>query len=87
MVVTDTKDNKTYDVWITNDVAVPPTAVPIYYRDIGGFPVQYFAFQQGQSAEITISGLSEAAAPEGTFSIPPDFDRVTKDDLAAMSGG
>jgi len=87
VVVTDTKDNKTYDVWITNDVAVPPTAVPIYYQDIGGFPVQYFAFQQGQSTEITISGLSEAAAPEGTFSIPPDFDRVTKDDLAGMSGG
>ena len=87
VVVTDTKDNKTYDVWITNDIAVPPTAVPFYYRSIGGFPVQYFLFQEGQSTEITISAVSEEAGPEGIFSISPDFDRITKDELAAMSGG
>ncbi len=85
VVATDTKDNKTYDVWITNDIAVPPTAVPFYYQSIGGFPVQYFAFQQGQTAEITISTVSEEAGPEGIFSIPPGFDRITKDDLEAMS--
>lgn len=87
VVITDTKDNETYDVWITNDIAVPPAAIPVYYQGIGGFPVQYTAFSQGQVSDITVSGVSEDVAPAGTFSIPPDFDKISKADLEAMSGG
>lgn len=87
VVATDTKDKKTYDIWITNDIKVPDTAIPIYYKAIGGFPVQYTAFQQGQSTEITVASVSDQKAPAGTFSIPADFDKISKDDLAAMSGG
>jgi hypothetical protein len=86
VVVTNTKDNKTYDAWVTNDVGVPPAAIPVYYRSIGGFPVQYVLFQQGQMATVTVTNISETI-PDGTFSIPPDFDRISKDELAAMSGG
>ena len=49
VVVTDTKDNRTYDVWITNDIEVPDDVIPQYYKGIGGFPVQYTAFSQGQT--------------------------------------
>jgi len=87
VVATDNKDKKTYDIWITNDIAVPPTAIPFYYKAIGGFPVQYTAFQQGQSTEITVSSVTDQKAPAGTFGIPADFDKISKDDLAAMSGG
>ena len=87
VVATDTKTKKTYDIWITNDITVPPTAVPEYYKAIGGFPVQYTAFQQGQSTDVTISTVSDAKAPVGTFGIAPDFDKISKDDLTAMSGG
>jgi len=87
VVATDNKDKKTYDIWITNDITVPPTAIPVYYKEIGGFPVQYTAFQQGQSTEITVSTVTGDKAPAGTFGIPADFDKITKDDLAAMSGG
>ncbi len=51
------------------------------------FPVQYTAFQQGQSTEITVSSVTDTKAPAGTFGIAPDFDKISKDDLAAMSGG
>ena len=87
VVATDNKDKKTYDIWVTNDIAVPPTAIPVYYKTIGGFPVQYTAFQQGQSTEITVSSVTDQKAPAGTFGIPADFDKISKDDLAAMSGG
>ena len=87
VVATDNKDKKTYDIWVTNDIAVPPTAIPVYYKAIGGFPVQYTAFQQGQSTEITVSSVTDQKAPAGTFGIPADFDKISKDDLAAMSGG
>ena len=83
VVATDSKSKKTYDVWITNDFTVPPTAIPFYYNAIGGFPVQYTAFQQGQEASITISGISDAAAPAGTFGISKDYERGTLADLNA----
>lgn len=87
VVATDNKDKKTYDIWITNDISVPPSAVPLYYKEIGGFPVQYTAFQQGQSTDVTVANVSDQKAPAGTFGIPADFDKISKDDLAAMSGG
>jgi len=87
VVATDNKDKKTYDIWITNDISIPPSAVPFYYKEIGGFPVQYTAFQQGQSSDVTVASVSDQKAPAGTFGIPADFDKISKDDLAAMSGG
>src|ERR1700761_1703912 len=32
VVATDNKDKKTYDIWITNDITVPPTAIAEYYK-------------------------------------------------------
>ena len=87
VVATDSKDKKTYDVWVTNDISVPATAITPYYKDAGGFPVQYTAFQQGQSTLITVSSVSDQKASAGTFGIAPDSDKISKDDLAAVSGG
>jgi len=81
VVAKDSKSGKTYDVWITNDFTVPATAIPPYYSAIGGYPVQFTSFQQGQEISITISGISDAKAPAGTFSIPKDFERGTLADL------
>ena len=87
VVATDAKDKKTYDVWITNDITVPSTAIPPYYKEIGGFPVQYTIFQQGQSSNVTVSSVTDQKAPAGTFAIAADFDKITMSDLKALSGG
>ena len=87
VVATDTRDKKTYDVWITNDITVPFTAIPPYYKEIGGFPVAYTIFQQGQSSDVKVSSVTEQKAPAGTFGIASDFDKITMDDLKAMTGG
>jgi hypothetical protein len=83
VVAKDSKSGKTYDVWITNDITVPPTAFPFYYGSIGGFPVQFTAFQQGQETSITITSVSGDKAPAGTFVIPKDFEKGTMADLNA----
>ena len=62
-------------------------AIPLYYHAIGGFPIQYTAFSQGQVTNVTVSCVSEDAAPAGTFSIPDELDKITMADLRAMSGG
>ncbi len=89
---TDTRTQKTYAVWITNDISLPATVIEKYYVSIGGVPIQYTAFQTGPNgtpsiAEYTISGVSDQKAPAGTFGIAPDFDKISKDQLDAMSGG
>jgi hypothetical protein len=92
VVATDTKTQKTYDIWVTNDISVPPGAMGKYYAGAGGFPVQYTAFQKAPdgtmaSSEVTVSSVSDQKAPAGTFGIAPDFDKISKDDLDAMSRG
>jgi len=84
IVAKDTKTGKTYDVWVTNDVTVPSTAIPFYYTSIGGFPVQYTAFQQGQEVSITVKSITEGKAPTGTFAIASDIEKVSMDDLNAQ---
>ena len=87
IIATDTKDKKTYEVWITSDIIVPPTAFPTYYKEIGGFPVQYSIFQQGQRSDVMVSSVTDQKAPAGTFAIASDFDKISMHDLKAMSGG
>jgi hypothetical protein len=87
IVATDTKTKKTYDVWITNDVSVPEGALSLYYAGIGGVPIQYTSFNQGQEAVVTVKSITSDKAPAGTFGIAPDFDKISLDDLKAMSGG
>ncbi|HEY4323433.1 MAG TPA: hypothetical protein VGN20_05590 [Mucilaginibacter sp.] len=87
VVATDTKTNKTYDVWITNDVTLPASVIPKYYASIGGVPIQYSSFSQGQSASVTVTGITDLKAPAGTFTISSDFDKITADDLKQMGGG
>ncbi|HEY9003218.1 MAG TPA: hypothetical protein VIM89_17805 [Mucilaginibacter sp.] len=87
IVATDTKTNKTYDVWITNDVTLPPSVIPDFYSTIGGVPIQYTSFSQGQTSNVTVTGITDTKAPAGTFAIAGDFDKITLDDLKAMSGG
>jgi len=87
VVATDTKTNKAYDIWITNDVTLPASAIPKIYATIGGVPIQYNSFQQGQSTVVTVSKITDEKAPAGTFSVSADYEKITMDDLKAMSGG
>ncbi|MBV8389551.1 MAG: hypothetical protein JO080_07125 [Mucilaginibacter sp.] len=87
VVATDTKTNKTYDVWVTNDVTLPSSVIPDYYSAAGGVPIQYTSFSQGQTSNVTVTSITDTMAPAGTFAIASDFDKITLDDLKAMSGG
>jgi hypothetical protein len=87
VVATDSKTSKTYDIWVTNDVEIPLAGIAKYYAGVGGFPVQYASFSQGQSTEVTVKSVTEQKVPAGTFSIPADFEKITMDDLKAMRGG
>jgi len=87
VVAKDSKTGKTYDIWITNDIKLPETGISKYYAGIGGFPVQFTNFQEGTTSDVTVKSVVEGKAPAGTFAVPADFDKITLEDLKAMSGG
>lgn len=92
VVATDTKTQKTYDIWITNDITLPSAVIDKCYATIGGVPIQYTSFQKGPDGALSIAGytvisVSDQKAPAGTFSIAADFDKISKDDLDAMARG
>lgn len=84
-IVAKSKDGKSYDVWVTNDVVLPPTGIPPYYKGIGGVPIQFTGFQKGgeglQEISITIKSITEGKAPAGTYAIASDFEKVGLSDL------
>jgi len=83
VVAKEAKSGKSYDIWITNDITLPQTAFPYYYAAIGGVPVQYTSFMQGQETTITIKSITDDKAPAGTFAISNDFEKVTMEELNA----
>ncbi len=87
VTVTDTKTNKTYDFWVTNDVSLPSTPMSKVYEKAGGVPIQYYSFRDGQSSQVTVKSIVAEKAPAGTFAVPSNYDRITMDELNAMRGG
>ena len=87
VIATDTKTSSKYDVWVTNDVTLPTGLIPSYLAGAGGFPIQYTAYSQGQSTPVTVKSISADKVPAGMFSVSPDYDKITMDELRAMSGG
>jgi hypothetical protein len=87
VIAKDAASGKTYDVWVTNDVVIPPSATEKYYSKVGGFPIQFTAFQMGKEASVTVLSVSDQKPPAGTFTISKDYTRISMSDLAAMNGG
>jgi hypothetical protein len=87
VVATDAKANKSYDVWVTNDIVLPLNAAAKVYAKSGGVPIQYTSVRDGQTSEVTVKSVTEQKLPAGTFAIPSDFEKISMDDLKAMSGG
>ncbi len=87
VTVKDSKDGATYTAWVTNDVSAPTNTLSRYFAAAGGYPVQFTTIQMGQATEVTLKSIAEQKVPKGTFAIPSDFDKITMEELRAMSGG
>ncbi|MCC8426222.1 DUF4412 domain-containing protein [Mucilaginibacter sp. UR6-11] len=84
--VKDSKSGSSYVAWVTKDVVAPANSLTKYFAEAGGFPVQFTTIQQGQPIDVTLKSINEEKVPAGTFGIPAGFDKITLDDLKAMSG-
>jgi hypothetical protein len=84
--VKDSKSGSSYVAWVTKDIVAPTNALTRSFADAGGFPVQFTTMQQGQSVDVTLKTIADQKAPAGSFGIPAGFDKISLDDLKAMSG-
>jgi hypothetical protein len=84
--VKDSKSGSSYVAWVTKDITVPTNMLTRYFADAGGVPVQFTTIQQGQSVDVTLKSVTDEKAPAGSFGIPAGFDKISLDDLKAMSG-
>jgi hypothetical protein len=86
VTATDPKSGATVELWVTTDITVPVNAVTSPFAGAGGFPVQFTTTQQGQTATFSLASITEQKVPAGTFSISKDYERITYDEMKAMSG-
>ena len=84
VIATDPKSKSTVELWVSTDIVVPSNTVTAAFAGAGGFPVQFTATQQGQTATFTLASITDQKVPVGTFAVPKDFDRVSYDEMKAM---
>ncbi len=87
VIVKDSKNNLTFDVWVTNDISAPSNTFTKYFTDINGFPVKFTTLVQGKKTDVLLKSISAEKVKPGTFTIPADFDRITLTELMSMGGG
>lgn len=83
----DSKSGTTVDVWATNDVSAPNNNLTRYFTGLQGFPVKFSTLVRGQKADVMLKSIAAEKVKAGTFAIPADFDKITVEELMAMSGG
>jgi hypothetical protein len=87
VTLTDPKTNAVYDIWLTNDIDMPPTSVSRAVSMFGGVPVKFVTFNNGVKINADIKELKEQAVPPGFFTASKDYEPMSYTDLKAASGG
>jgi hypothetical protein len=83
----DAKAGTTYDLWTTTDITMPANIISRSYGSASGTPVMFTIVQQGKTQTVTLKSVTESKVPADAFKVPTDFDKITMDDLKALSGG
>jgi len=82
----DAKANKTYDVWVTNDITLPTNSISAFYKKAGGVPVEFQTYLNGQLVSVVLKSITEEKNPAGTFGIASSYERISFEDLKALGG-
>jgi len=83
------KDDKggSYELWLTNDIALPAGLFGEQFKDLKGTPVKYTTFVQGVKVTQSIKSLNEDKVSAMSLDIPSGYELTTMEDIMAMQGG
>jgi hypothetical protein len=87
VIAKDNKSGKSFDIWITTDIGVPVNINTKAFASLGGVPVKFTSLFMGIVTEVTLNTIKTDPVKPGTFAVPADFDKITFDELKALSGG
>jgi len=83
--VTEARGGANYDIWITNDIDMPPNSVNRSSSIFGGMPVKFVTFNNGFKINAVVKEIKEMSVPAGFFSASKDYESMSYTDLKAMS--
>ncbi len=84
--VSDVKNNATYEIWVTNDIDLPPNSLTRPVSDFGGVPVQFVTFNGGIKITAQLMEIKEEKVPSGFFTATKDYQAMSYNDLKALGG-
>jgi hypothetical protein len=83
------KDEKggAYELWLTNDFALPAGFYGKQFSELKGSLVKYTTFQNGMKITLTLKKLSEDKVGPFTLDVPSGYELKTMQEIMAMQGG
>ena len=84
---TDPKTGTAYDVWLTTDIAIPPSSVSRPVSTFGGVPVRFVTFNNNVKINAELKEIKEEPVPAGFFTASNDYESMSYTQLKAMSDG
>ncbi|MFI5139116.1 MAG: DUF4412 domain-containing protein [Sphingobacteriales bacterium] len=87
VTATNAKNGESYEIWVTNDIDMPPNSISKPVSGFGGVPVLFVTFNRGIRINAEIEEIKETAIPPGFFSATKEYQPMSFTDLQALSGG
>jgi len=84
---TDVKTGTGYDIWLTNDIAIPPSSVSRPVSAFGGVPVRFVTFNNNVTINAELKEVKEEPVPAGFFTASKDYESMSYSELKSMSNG
>lgn len=81
---TDIKTSTVYDIWLTNDIVIPPSSVSRPVSGFGGVPVRFVTFNNNITINAELKEVKEEPVPAGFFTASKDYEPMSYDELKSM---
>lgn len=85
IIASDEKSGVIYDVWVTNDLDMPPNSVSKPVSGFGGVPIKFVTFNRGIKINAEVSEIQETAVPPGFFTATKDYEIMSFTELKALT--
>lgn len=82
---TDIKTGTGYDIWLTNDIVIPPSSVSRPVSAFGGVPIRFVTFNNNVIINAELKEIKEEQVPAGFFTASKDYESMSYSELKSLS--
>jgi len=81
----DIKTGTGYDIWLTNDIVIPPSSVSRPVSAFGGVPIRFVTFNNNVIINAELKEIKEEQVPAGFFTASKDYESMSYSELKSLS--